>query len=71
MPRWVSLKSPLLAAGADEYERYELFRRAESARRAGRPTHDRGAASEVSRMNLEESGSEHAFIDFEFIKNRP
>jgi len=31
MPRWLSLDSPLLAAGADDYERRELSRRAESA----------------------------------------
>ena len=31
MPRWLSVALPLLAAGANEYERQELSRRAESA----------------------------------------
>jgi hypothetical protein len=38
MPRWLSVEFPLLAAGAEEKERQELSRRAESATRAGRLT---------------------------------
>src|SRR4030095_13966225 len=40
MPRWLLAELPLLAAGAAEYERRELSRRAESASRTGRPSGD-------------------------------
>src|SRR4030095_734686 len=47
MPRWLSSEQPLRAAGAEEYERQELSRRAESAPRTGRPTVDLFASKNV------------------------
>jgi len=62
MPRWLLLGLSLLAAGANEFERRELSRRAESAPRTGRPAGDSteaqmSSASEDPPLRSDQRGS--------------
>jgi hypothetical protein len=65
MPRWLSMESPLLAAGAEGHQRRELSRSAESARRAGRPEATRNSYGPPKGDTISDSPPKGALSQFD------